>query len=210
MKKIVLPLTIASLLLFLNFQVQAKQEDPVQVQNQNQIQTQNQGEEEQIQVTNQEEEGQSTGQPKEVAPRSETARERMSEVAKKVEEILTSETRFGGIGEQVRELARQQNQAQEQIQEQWGLIEARRGWLKKLLGPDFGAVNNLKQQTAQNQVRIRQLEQLQDQLTNQGDLTIIQEMVQALQDQNTALQERIQTEEENSSLLGWLFRLLNR
>jgi len=208
MKKIVLLLTIISLLLLLNLQVQAKQEEPVQ--NQNQIQIQNQGEEGQIQVANQEEESERVGQPKEVASRSETARERMSVVAEKVEELLTSETRFGGIGEQVRVVAREQNQAQEQIGEQLGLIEVRQGWLKRLLGPDFGAVKNLRQQIEQNQLRIRQLEQLQNQLTNQGDQTMIQEMIQVLGEQNTALQEKIQAEESITSLFGWLFKLLNR
>jgi len=210
MKKLITPLVSIFVLLLLVSHVQAKQDDPVQVQNQNQIQTQNQGEESQIQVANQEEEGQKTGQPKEAASRSGMARERMSVVAEKVEELLTSETRFGGIGEQVRVVAREQNQAQEQIEGQLDQIESRRGWLKRLLGPDFKAVKNLRQQIEKNQLRIRQLEQLQNQVANQADQTTIQEMIQALQDQNIALQERVQAEEEITSLFGWLSKLLNR
>ena len=59
----------------------------------------------------------------------------------------------------------------------------------------------------QNRLRIHQLEQLQNQLTNQSDITMVQETIQALIDQNVVLQDRINFEEKSSSLLGWFFRL---
>ncbi len=94
------------------------------VQNQNQVRTQNQGEESQIQTSTQEqenlEEPQETpkadnqGMPKKLSPRSQTALEHMSNVAAQVQEILTTRTTKGGIGEQVRQIAQQQKTVQEE------------------------------------------------------------------------------------------------
>ena len=176
-----------------------------QVQNQNEVQTQNQGEDSQIQTNTQEQESQGT--TKSASPRSETAKENMSAVSQKVEELLTTQTEKGGIGEQVRQIAQEQKQAQDQIQTELGKVDSRGGLLKLLIGPNHQALKNMKKQMEQNQLRIQQLEQLQNQLINQGDITMVQETIQALTEQNTALQDRITLEEQSGSLLGWFFKL---
>ncbi|MFH1827021.1 MAG: hypothetical protein ABH812_01135 [bacterium] len=185
-----------------------------QVQNQNQVKTQNEGEDSQIQTNTQEQENlgenqetQGQGMPKETSPRSETATQNMSNVAQKVEELLTTKTMQGGIGQQVKVIAQEQKTAQEEIKTELGKIDSRGGLLKSIIGPDFKALKNMQKQMEQNQLRIQQLTQLQDQLTNQGDITQVQETIQALTDQNIALQDRINLEEQSGSLLGWLFKL---
>jgi hypothetical protein len=157
-----------------------------------------------------EEQGDNDDFSKSPAPRSATGSAHMSEVAKKVEELLTTRTTKGGIGDKVREVAREQTQAQEQIKQQLKLIEDRRGWLKKLIGPNYKAIKNLQQQLEQNQQRIRQLTQLATEITNQEDKTLIQETITALGQQNTELQARIQAEEQTTSLFGWLAQLLTK
>ena len=179
-----------------------------QVQNQGQGQTENQGEDQQQSIA-QEQESSQSGQDEtdESKGRSETARQHMSMVAQAVEELLTTQGAKGGIGQQISEVARQQQQAQQDIGGQLDKLEARRGWMKTLFGPDYKAIKNLEQQMEQNQLRIRQLEQLQAKVTNEAEQTQIQEVIQALIEQNTALQEQIQAEEQAGSLLGWLFKL---
>jgi FtsZ-interacting cell division protein ZipA len=147
--------------------------------------------------------------PKAVAPRSESAKENMSEVAQKVEELLTMQTAQGGIGEQVRQITQEQKQAQGETETELGKVENRQGFLKFLFGPDYKALKSMKQQSEQNQVRIERLMQLQTQLVNQADSTQLQETIQALMDQNIALQERITLEEKSVSALGWLVRLFS-
>jgi len=178
-----------------------------QVQNQNQVKTQNQGEDSQLQVNTQEQENQEEGQGEGLQTRSQNAIQNMSEVAKYVQQLLQIRT-TGGIGEQVREVAREQNQTQTQIQEQLNKLDSKGKLARLLTGTDFGAVKNLKAQLEQNRLRIRQLEQLQNQLSNQGDITMVQETIQALIQENTSLQERITAEEQTKSLFGWLFKLL--
>lgn len=177
--------------------------------NQNQADTQNQGEDSQLQVNNQEQEGSESGRGEGLQNRNQNGLENMSEVAKQVQELLQVKT-TGGIGEQVRQIAQEQNQAQSQIQEQLNKLESKSRLARLLTGTDYGSVKNLKAQLVQNQVRIKQLEQLQNQLSNQGDLALIQETIQALIQENTALQERITAEEQTKSLFGWLFKLFLR
>lgn len=191
------------------------------VQNQNQIQTQNQGEDQQLQVATQEQESlqedgdeesenQVQGQPKKVSPRSETAREHMTGVAQKVEELLTTQGAKVGIGQEISAVAREQQQAQKQIKEELDNLEARPGWVKRLFGPNYRAIKNLRKQIEQNRLRIQRLTQLQSQITNQADRTQLQEAIQVLTKQNTVLEEQIQAEERISSLFGWLFKLLTK
>ncbi len=184
------------------------------VQNQNQVKTRNEGEDSQIQTNTQEQESlgenegtQGQGMPKKTSPRSETATQNMSNVGQKVEEILTTETMQGDVGQQVKAIAQEQKTAQEQMQTDLGKVDSRGGLLKSIIGPDFKALKNMQKQMEQNQLRIQQLNQLQNQLTSQGEITQVQEMIQALTDQNTALQDRINLEEQSGSLFGWLFRL---
>lgn len=124
-----------------------------------------------------------------------------------MEEILTVQTIKGGIGEQVRQIAQQQKTIQEEIKSNLEKVDNRQGWLKTLFGPNFQALKNMERLIEQNRLRIQKLSELKNQLTNQGEMTQLEEMIQSLVNQNTALQERINLERQTSSLFGWLFKL---
>ena len=172
-----------------------------QVQNKNQVKPQNQGEDSNLQVNTQESEGSQN--------RSQNALENMSEVSKQVQQLLQLKT-TGGIGQQVRLIAQEQNQAQTQIKNQIKTLDAKGKIARLLSGTNLNAVNSLKIQLEQNQLRITQLEQLQNQLSGQEDVTMVQETIQALVEQNISLQERITKELQTKSLFGWLFMLLGK
>ena len=189
------------------------------VQVQKQIKTQNQGEDSQLMIENKEEinghEDETTAKPssessvisaKKESPRSEIAKERMSNVAAQVEMLLSNKTMKGGIGEQVREIAQAQKQAQEQVKAKLDQVESRRGLLKSLFGPDFKALKNMEDQLEANQLRIEKLTELKTELTNQSDIDMIEATIQALTEQNTQLQETVVDESQSKSMLGWLFR----
>lgn len=195
-----------------------------QIQEQNLIQIQNRGEETNIQQRTNEQNAvntpSSTTSPsptpqarvnKPENPRSTTAREHMSIVAQKVEELLSATTTdITGIGQQIREVARQQKEVQQQIQEQFQNIDSRPAWLKYIFGPAYSSIDKIKQYLEQNQVRIQQLEQLMNQLTNEGEKQLVQQMINALNEQRTALQNYINAEEQTSSLLGKILRFFFR
>ncbi len=179
------------------------------VQVKNQVKTQNTGEDSQLMIETKEETniGTNAGTAKKESPRSEVAEEKMSDVATQVETLLTNKTMKGGIGDQVREIATAQKQAQEQVKEQLGQVESRKGLLKSLIGPDYKALKNVENQVAENQLRIEQLTKLKTQLTNQSDIAMIEVATQALTEQNTQLQETVVSESQSKSMFGWLFRL---
>lgn len=181
----------------------------IQVQNRNQVNTQNQGKDSQLQVNNQEQENLGEGQGEGLQIRNQNAVQNMSEVAKQVQQLLQVRT-GGGIGEQVRQIAQDQNLAQTQIEEQLEKLESKGKFARFLTGTDFGAVKNLKQQIEQNQLRIEKLTELQNQLINQSDITNVQETIEALIQENISLQEIISAEEQIKSMFGWLFRLFAR
>jgi len=162
----------------------------------------------QNQVNTQEEENLENGQGEGLQTRNQTAIQNMSEVAKQVQLLLQTRT-SGGIGEQVRQIAQEQNQAQAQIQEQLNKLESKGKLARFLTGTDYGAIKNIKQQLNENQLRIEQLTKLQTQLSNQSDITMVQEITQALIQENISLQERISVEEQTRSMFGWLFRLFS-
>jgi len=62
----------------------------------------------------------------------------------------------------------------------------------------------------QNRLRIQELQQLQTQLKNTGDQTVIQNAIQALEQQNVSLQNRLDTENKTFSLFGWLVKSLTK
>jgi hypothetical protein len=175
--------------------------------NGNQLQVQNRGEDYQIETSNNDQEdGDEKVATKEASPRSERALDHMSEVAKKVEQILTSKIGKGGIGDQVRVVAQEQKQAQGKIETELTKINGRGSILKALLGPDYKALKNMQEQIVQNELRIQQLEELKARLTLSADIAMVDEVIDLMTEQNILLQEKIAAEEKTSSMFGWLFR----
>ncbi|MCL4374880.1 hypothetical protein M1523_03380 [Patescibacteria group bacterium] len=184
------------------------------VQNNNEVQTQNQGDDSQIQTNTQERESSKEGEAvqqneavKTEAPRSATAEQHMSVVSQKVEELLTSQAIQGGVGEQIRQIAREQNSAQQKIQTELTKIDNRSGWLKALIGSDYQAIKNTQVVMEQNRLRIQQLEKLQSQLAGQSEISAVQAAIKALSEENTALQDKIDLENRANGIFGWLFKL---
>jgi len=171
----------------------------------NQIETQNKGEESQLKVNTQE--SLEAGEEEGLQSQGEVVRQNMGMVAEKVKEFLGDREEREGIGQQVRDIVSQQEQAQEEVVKQLDKLESRSGLMKKLFGADLKAIKSLKQQIEQNQLRIQELQELQAQVTNQADEAQIEELIQVLVEQNTALEDQVQAEEQVGGLFGWLVRL---
>lgn len=177
----------------------------VGVANQNQVTTRNEGEDSELEVETKEMEGEDEATEGSKV-RNPVALEHMSAVAEKVQELLKLRT-SGGIGDQVREIAREQNESQTHAQEQLDLIDSRGSFARFILGPNYRALNDLGQVLEQNQLRIQALQELQNQLSYQADKDAIDEAIQALLQQNESLQQVISTEEQARSVFGWLIKL---
>jgi hypothetical protein len=132
-----------------------------------------------------------------------------SEVAGKVQQILQNNP-SGGIGQQVREVARAQNQLHTQVQTQLDKLNSKSKLAKLLLGTDYQAVKVLKTQIEQNQLKIKQLEELKNQLHDSEEIAVVDNVIANLTQENTFINEKITAEEKTKSLLGWFVKLFNR
>jgi hypothetical protein len=179
---------------------------PTGVEIKNSINSQNQGDEKQLQIETRDQQGTQSGQGDNLETRNQTAVQNMSIVAEKVQLLLQLKT-TGGIGDQVRQIARDQEQAQTKIQEHLQKIDSKGVLAKLLLGPDYNSINRLEEQLGQNKLNVQELQQLQTQLTNKEDQKAVQEAIQALIRVNESLQARIDAENNTFNMFGWIFRL---
>lgn len=177
----------------------------IQIQNANQTTTRNAGEDIQLRIVSKEQASMAAISTSSASKRSTSALEHMSDVAKKVQELQQIRT-TGGIGEQVRVFAQEQNQAQDKIRVAFEKVENRGRFMKALIGADYQALEDMEEQMQQNEMRLAELIKLQEQISNDADSTLIQEAVQSLVDQNDVLQEKIVEERSSTSLFGWLMK----
>ena len=173
--------------------------------NQNQVQTENQGEETQLKVTSEFQEKEGTATATENKGET-TSQGKMDEVGKQLDNLLNSNKSFNGKADELKDIAESQKKKQSEMDEDLKKMEGKSSFAKFFFGPDYDSIERMKQKIEQNKVQIQKLEQIQTQLTNQEELDQIKLVIQAMVEQNTALQNEIEDEEEVFSLFGWLVR----
>lgn len=156
---------------------------------QNQVQTQNQGEDTALQV------------------KTEEALTDQHGVSSAVQSLLAMPDRKGGIGSEVRTIAQAQQQDQLTLDKQLAEFNSRPSFMNKLFGADKETLKELKRIQEQNQLRIKNLEQLRTQTTNQGELDQLELAIEAMVAQNTSLADQIGAAEAHPGIFGWIFRL---
>jgi hypothetical protein len=138
------------------------------------------------------------------------AKQRRSEVANAVELMLQVADREGGIGEQVRLIAQNQNKNQEEIENNLEQVENRGGVAKFLIGPNYGQINKAEKLLEQNRENISQLNEIKTQLTNEADAQIIANQIEVLEQANVQIENSLKNAEKGFSLFGWMFKLLSK
>ncbi|MBU1102166.1 hypothetical protein KJ853_00725 [Patescibacteria group bacterium] len=176
------------------------------------VQEKNQGQE-QEQEKNQGEETASTNQNQNQNQQTEenqgqvNAQSHRSAVANFVQELLQVADREGGIGEQVREIARQQNQAQEQVVQAIEKVEKRSKIKTFLIGNDYKNLGALRSEMVQVRNRIEQTTRLMEKAAGEESKAMLQEQIQNLEQEQTRIENFIKTNENKFSLFGWLVKL---
>lgn len=144
-------------------------------------------------------------------PRSETAREHMSAVAKMVEQLhaLANQTgeKIQGFGQQVSAIAQNQVQAANQAAEAIDINQERSKFVKFLIGPHYEALNQLNQARSQYEALISQLNQLMTQLQNEADKQALQNIINEMQQEMNQLSSTYDEQAKGFSLFGWLVKL---
>ena len=142
--------------------------------------------------------------------KSEFANEHRSAVANFVEGLLNVADRqaLGGIGEQVMEIARQQNTSEGKVTQNLERVKNKNKVSKFLFGTDFKRTKEIKEEMEQAKGRLKQLEKIKNELENDEDKNELEEQINNFQENiNTVLGE-IEEEEGQFSLFGWVKKYL--
>jgi len=121
------------------------------------------------------------------------AEQHKSAVADFVQGLLQIADRQGGIGEQVRTIAQQQNQSASTTVQAMEQIQTRSRIKTFLMGN-----------------RLEQLNKLMENVQNTAEETELQNQIQALEQEQTKIEDFIESQEGQFSLFGWLLKLFNR
>ena len=173
----------------------------------NQNQNQNQGEEDENEISDSEDfddiASKSTGQI--------NAEIHRSVVANFVQSLLKIASRSeGGIGDQVRVVAREQNLAKERVAEEIETVQNRNKIKTFLIGSDYKNLGQLRSEMVQTRNRLEQLTRLMENVASAGEKTELKEQVQNLEQERTRIENFIKAQEGKFSLFGWLVRLFSK
>jgi len=139
------------------------------------------------------------------------AAEHRSVVANFVQGLLkVADREKGGIGEQVRVVAQQQNQSDATATEAINKIQNRSKIKTFLIGSDYKNLGALRSEVVHTRNRLDQLNRLLPTVQNASDTVEIQNQIQTLEQEQTKIENFIKTQEGKFSLFGWLFKLFNR
>ncbi|MDD5146025.1 MAG: hypothetical protein PHF44_04255 [Candidatus Pacebacteria bacterium] len=194
-------------------------------QTQQQTQTSNQGENSQIQVQNQEQVKNEEGTDNQIQNQSQNqeqikqqnqtqaqqgqinAEQHRSAVANFVQSLQGVADREGGIGEQVRTIAQQQNQSAAATIQAMEKVQTRSKVKIFFFGTDYKNLGTLRSEMVQTRNRLEQLNQLMANIQNEGDKTELQNQIQTLEQEQIKIENFIKAQEGKFSLFGWLVKL---
>ncbi len=118
--------------------------------------------------------------------------------------------RDGGIGDEVREVAREQASSSEHIAEAMGKIEARGALMTFLFGADFKNIGELRSELATTENHIEQLMKVKSDAVSADVKAGIDAQITALQKANADANAFVQAHEETFSIFGWFAKLFSR
>lgn len=143
--------------------------------------------------------------------RSKIADEHRSAVASFVQGLLDVADRqaLGGIGEDVREMAKQQNDTEDKVGPMLDEIKNRSKVKKFFFGADLGVTKEVKKEIMDSQKKLDDLEKAKG-LFEGEDKVQFEMQIKNLKENITVVLADVQAEEEKPSMFGWLKRFFAR
>ena len=134
-----------------------------------------------------------------------------SDVATFVQKLLNvADRQQGGIGDQVRTIANEQNASKENVANEIDAIKNRRGLKTFFIGTDYKNIGQLRSEMVKTGNQINRLNKLLSQTTNVTDKATLQAQIQALTLQQQKINDFIKANEGKFSLFGWFVKLFNK
>jgi hypothetical protein len=133
-----------------------------------------------------------------------------SAVATFVQSLLAVADREGGIGQEVKVIAQQQNDTKDRASDLINAIENRNKVKTFFIGTSYKNLGELRSQMVQTRNQIDQLKRLADKAENEGDKTELQSQIQVLEQEQTNINNFITQNENKFSLFGWAVKLFRK
>lgn len=130
-----------------------------------------------------------------------------SGVAAYVQSLLAVADRDGGIGEEVRIVAREYASSSDRVIEAKAEVEGRPGWLTFIIGTDYGNLGKLRSELATTQNHIARLENAMNRSTDATVQAELAAQIDALETQASTTAKFVVENESKFSVLGWFFRI---
>lgn len=134
----------------------------------------------------------------------------IEKVSTQVQELLDTVGAQSGIGQQVKEIAQNQQKNQEKIKSNVYELKNRGQLIRLFVGSDKKMTQALEQLTQENKLTIEKLEGMKNLTEDQVDLDQLQETIDLMLYQNTSLGEKIAKEKQVNGLFGWFVKLFNK
>ena len=111
------------------------------------------------------------------------------------------------IGEQIQETSRNQEQQQLRIEAKLQEMNARPGYLKFILGPNYRNAGEIRSSIVNLQNQERQLTKIKDSLSEE-DMQEMDEAILTVQEEISTYEQQLEDNLKGFALFGWLNRLL--
>jgi len=133
---------------------------------------------------------------------------RRSQVANAVQAMLQVAERSGGVGEQIRVIAQNQNKNQQEMEAGLEKVQTRNKAMKFLFGPNYKQVRAVESKMEAYSGEIEKLKAAAEQLVGLADQEVIAEQIAVMEQAGEELQAELDSQQKGFSLFGWLAKML--
>lgn len=136
-----------------------------------------------------------------------TAELHRSEVAKFVQTLLSSSTRIGGIGEQVRLIAQEQASSTEKTVMAIERVEQRSKLKTFIIGADYENLGAIRSELVTTQNRIQRLGAEAERMASSTEKNMLIQEIVALGEEQLKIETFVKDNENVFSLFGWVRKI---
>ena len=131
---------------------------------------------------------------------------RRSRVANAVQEMLQVADRSGGLGEQIRTVAQNQNRIQVEAEDALAAAQARGKFARFFIGPNYQQLKTVEDRLATHVQNMAELSQLRGQIRSTADQATLDQQLQIMEQIKQELENEVLADQKGFSLFGWLVK----
>jgi ferritin len=135
-------------------------------------------------------------------------RSAVSTFVQKLSDVADKEQ--NGIGEQVRTVAKEQNENKDRVADAIDKVQNRNKVKTFLIGTDYKNIGQLRSEMVKTGNQIDRLKRLIDKTINTESKTVLRAQLQALTQEQQKINDFLKANESKFSIFGWFVKLFNK